>query len=119
MAAAQAASTEIAAHERECALRYEQINKTLTSMFGVLKWVGTLAASAIVGLGVWGVQQWLSSAGEKARTDQAQFETLRSQLAALSRQRVAPAVVVTPPASPVPSAPPTLGVSDPANPAQP
>ena len=81
MATAKQALNEIAAHNRECNLRYEGIGKTLKLILSIMTWGGITAFGIIIGLLSWSLNQQFQT-NMQARAEMAsKIEALQAQLA--------------------------------------
>ena len=70
----------IKSHEELCAERYNTINSKIDKLEAIIKWVGGLMASAIIGALTWSVSQQIESAKAQQAAATAKIELMQKQL---------------------------------------
>ena len=66
---AKHAKDALTAHEQLCALRYQGIEKSISTILSWLRWGGSLAVLTIIGLLAWSLRQQYESAMQARALD--------------------------------------------------
>lgn len=80
MAEARSAREGLASHEKECSVRYEAINSTMTEIKALIKWGGTVALGIIVSLLAWSMNQQYQTYQVSQASAQARINALEGRL---------------------------------------